>query len=92
MEGRNERDRDPDKLEAKHDKAIRAFIDFLVRHPERRKQFIRDVVNAGARGEVVEQVINDQDLFVTAVLGDHEETKGDLTAAGLAARPDDTER
>ena len=50
MEDRNERDGNPEELNRKQQRDVRAFIDFLVRHPERRKQFIREVVNAGAPG------------------------------------------
>ena len=78
MEERNERDEDPGELDRKQQRDIRAFIDFLVRHPERRKQFIREVVNAGAPREAVERVMGDEDLFVPVVLGDMEKNAGDV--------------
>ena len=94
MEDRNERDGNPEELDRKQQRDIRAFIDFLVRHPERKKQFIREFVNAGAPKEAMERVLGDEDLFVSVVLGDREEDAGDvmdLTAtAGAVERLDDS--
>lgn len=59
MKNMTERDSNPDESVAKDEKDLRAFIDFLVRHPDRRKQFIGDFVNAGARREAVGRLLDD---------------------------------
>ena len=88
VEDRNERDRDPEESDAKQQRAIRAFFEFLNRHPDRRDHFIRSVVNAGTPKAAVERALDGQDLFAAAVMGDVERDAADvmdpLTTAAAA--------
>ena len=84
VEDRNERDGNPEESGARQERAIRAFFGFLNRHPGRRDQFIRSVLDAGTPRETVEQALDDEDLFVAAVLRGREEDAGDLMTATAA--------
>lgn len=84
VEDRTGRDRTGRDRNNDESKAIRVFFEFLGRHPDRRGHFIRSVLEAGAPKEAVERALDDEDLFVAAVMGDRAEDVGEPMAAATA--------
>ena len=84
------RDSATDEPDAKLEKAIRVFFNFLNRHPDRRSHFVRDVVEAGAPRVVVEQLLGDWPSFLGVVRGDVKQDAWDMlnlmTTAGAVVR------
>lgn len=87
MEVRNEGERYLDESKAKEEKAIRAFFEFLNRHPDRMDQFIRSVIDARVPRKEVERALDNEDQFVAVVLGNREKD-AEVRIAASAAGPD----